>query len=87
MREPSARTAAKRRRAQDLAPLIVPLREGGATLQAIADALNSSGHSTPRGCDWSPSAVREVLLTLDDIRRSEEAGQVDERKPRRGPVR
>jgi len=67
-----ARLARKRQRARDLEGLVVPLRKSGATLQQIANALNASGHRTPRGAFWSPAAVREVLLTLEDQDREEE---------------
>lgn len=37
-------------------------RAGGATLQAIADALNADGITTPTGKAWSPALVRKVTL-------------------------
>jgi hypothetical protein len=38
------------------------LRAGGASLQAIADALNAEGVSTPRGgARWRPSSVQSAL--------------------------
>jgi site-specific DNA recombinase len=37
------------------------LRDDGATLQAIADALNASGHHPRHGGDWRPSTVQSAL--------------------------
>lgn len=50
--------------AAKLAPIIQPLRASGATLQAIAAALNTSGQPTQRGAPWSPTTVRAVLQRL-----------------------
>jgi DNA invertase Pin-like site-specific DNA recombinase len=41
--------------------LIRPLRDGGKTLQEIADSLNASGIPTPRGAMWRPVSVKRVL--------------------------
>jgi DNA invertase Pin-like site-specific DNA recombinase len=41
--------------------LIRPLRDGGKTLQEIADSLNASGIPTPRGAIWRPVSVKRVL--------------------------
>lgn len=38
------------------------LRDAGATFQAIADALNAEGTTTPTGRQWSPALVRKVAL-------------------------
>jgi hypothetical protein len=43
-------------------------RAAGATLGAIADALNGDGVSTRRGGRWHASSVREVLLNEADYR-------------------
>ncbi len=46
------------------ADLVGRLREertAGATLQAIADGLNTEGQTTQRGLPWSPTAVFRVL--------------------------
>jgi len=51
-------------RAEALRGLIVPLREEGRTLQAIADALNLAHILTPRGELWSPVQVRRSLIRL-----------------------
>jgi DNA invertase Pin-like site-specific DNA recombinase len=45
----------------DLLPSIQEQRKAGETLQAIADRLNTDGHTTSRGCQWSPQQVRQVL--------------------------
>ena len=49
------------RDAQKVVGLIRPLRDAGSTLQQIADSLNSSGVTTPRGKQWYPSGVKNVL--------------------------
>ena len=40
----------------------VELRRGGATLQAIAQALTAEGLPTKRGAVWRAGTVRAVLL-------------------------
>lgn len=55
----AADAAAKR-----VADIIMPMREGGSTLHQIASALNSAKVSTPRGRQWTPTAVRNALLRL-----------------------
>jgi DNA invertase Pin-like site-specific DNA recombinase len=46
----------------DLAERIRVMRDGGATLQAICDALNGEGVPTPRGgSQWRPTSLRAVL--------------------------
>ena len=52
------------RNAQAVASLVVPLRERGATLQEVADALNGGGVLTPRGREWRPVQVSRVLGRL-----------------------
>ncbi len=42
-------------------PIIIELREAGATLQQIADHLTDIGIMTARDCAWTPSAVRRIL--------------------------
>ncbi len=51
-------------RAAKLASIVVPLRDHGATLQDIADALNGNGMRTPRGGAWQPTQVARVLTRL-----------------------
>ena len=60
------RTNEKRRqlalqRAQQLASVVVPLRQAGQTLQQIADALNGMGMKTARGGHFHPYSVSLVL--------------------------
>lgn len=51
--------------AQRVADLVIPLRNGKATLQQIADALTKAGIETPRGKKtWHPSSVKNVLARL-----------------------
>ncbi|MBS0202892.1 MAG: recombinase family protein [Planctomycetes bacterium] len=45
----------------DLIPEMQGLRTGGKTLQEIADALNSQGHTTRRGKSWNAVQVMRVL--------------------------
>jgi DNA invertase Pin-like site-specific DNA recombinase len=46
----------------DILPVIEEKqREGAATLQAIADALNADGTPAPRGGEWSPVQVMRIL--------------------------
>jgi hypothetical protein len=44
-----------------VAPLIVELSAGGATLRAIATHLNHEGYVTRRGRPWNPTQVSRVL--------------------------
>jgi hypothetical protein len=52
--------------AHGVAPLVFGLRERGATLQEVADALNEAGLTTPRGTQWRPTQVVRVLKRLKD---------------------
>jgi DNA invertase Pin-like site-specific DNA recombinase len=45
----------------DLQPIMAELRAGGASLQAIADKLNTDGHTTRRGAAWNAMQVARVL--------------------------
>ncbi len=45
----------------DLLPVMRELRDGGATLQAIADQLNADGHETRLKKPWNPTQVMRVL--------------------------
>jgi DNA invertase Pin-like site-specific DNA recombinase len=58
----------------DVARRIRELRDGGATLQAICDALNAEGVPTPRGGSrWRPSSLRAILRPRPETA-EEEAG-------------
>ena len=52
-------------RAERVASIVMPLRERGEALQAIADALNSAGVATARGGIWHASQVQRTLKRLD----------------------
>lgn len=52
--------------AQRVSAVVVPLRKAGASLRAIADALNNANISTPRGGIWGPSQVKYTLDRLTD---------------------
>jgi DNA invertase Pin-like site-specific DNA recombinase len=41
---------------------IIAARQGGSTLQAIADDLNAVGITTPTGRRWSPALVRKITV-------------------------
>jgi DNA invertase Pin-like site-specific DNA recombinase len=45
----------------DLQPAMAEMRASGRTLQAIADELNTRGHTTRRGRPWNPVQVSRVL--------------------------
>lgn len=52
--------------ADRVAAIVLPLRTQGATLRAIAGALNGSGVATARGGAWSASQVQRVLDRLEE---------------------
>lgn len=52
-------------RAEALRPILAPMASADATLQAMADALQSAGVKTARGGDWTPKQVSRVLERLD----------------------
>lgn len=45
----------------DIVPMMKQLRDSGATLQSIADKLNSDGHTTRRGAAWNQVQVKRVI--------------------------
>lgn len=45
----------------DLLPTMLEMRANGMTLAAIAERLNSGGHTTRRGKPWNPVQVARVL--------------------------
>ena len=53
-------------RARKVAGIVKPLRDQGATLREIAEALNGSGVPTARGGQWQASQVQRVLKRLED---------------------
>jgi DNA invertase Pin-like site-specific DNA recombinase len=60
-----AATEARKRLADeayaDLLPLIQEQRNEGATLNAIADKLNSEGYTTRRGKEFTPMTIQRIL--------------------------
>jgi DNA invertase Pin-like site-specific DNA recombinase len=50
----------------DLAPAMQQWRTDGLSLRAIADKLNSEGHTTRRGAAWNPVQVSRVLERAGD---------------------
>jgi DNA invertase Pin-like site-specific DNA recombinase len=48
----------------DLYPTVKGLREQGLSLQAIADNLNATGHTTRRDKRWSPPQIARILRRL-----------------------
>jgi len=52
--------------AEKIAGLVVPLRQSGATLREIAEALNQSGVPTARGGAWQASQVMRIIARLKD---------------------
>jgi len=50
-----------KQRKDDLTPIVEPMRKGGATLQAIASALNKQKISAPRGGKWHAASVARIL--------------------------
>jgi DNA invertase Pin-like site-specific DNA recombinase len=57
----ASRAKAAREAYADLAPLMAEWRDNGLSLHAIADRLNSEGHTTRRGRPWNPVQVSRVL--------------------------
>ena len=56
------------RHAADLAPVIAHLQaEGHTSLPSLAKALNERQMRTPRGGQWHPSSVRNLLARLDEV--------------------
>ena len=53
------------RDANKVSSIVVPMRQKGSTFAQIADALNGAKISTPRGCEWTPTSVRNALKRLE----------------------
>jgi DNA invertase Pin-like site-specific DNA recombinase len=47
-----------------IADELIPLRDQGLSLNAIAKALNDRRIQTSRGCEWTPTAVKRALARL-----------------------
>ena len=52
-------------RAENVAGIIVPLRQAGKPLREIADHLNRAGVQTARGGRWQASQVKRALDRLE----------------------
>lgn len=65
MKRNDAVKANAQRRAEKVEGIIVPLRDAGKTLRAIADELNKAGIPTARGGSWQSSQVMRTLQRLD----------------------
>lgn len=55
------RSQAAREAYSDLLPLMQDMKKAGSSLRAIADRLNSEGHTTRRGSAWNQVQVKRVL--------------------------
>ncbi len=51
----------------DLRPIVADLRQKGLSLNAIADELNTLGHTTRRGRQWNPVQVARILDRFQTI--------------------
>lgn len=58
------------RRAEQLAGIVGPLRDGGKSLREIAGELEAVGVKTARGGVWSAVQVKRVLERLDKPQKS-----------------
>ncbi len=65
MKRNAALQANAKRRADKVAGLILPLRDAGKSLRAIADELNKAGVQTARGGSWQASQVKRILERLE----------------------
>ena len=61
----SARSDKALREARAVAGVVVPLRNAGASLRSICNALNSTGVTTSRGTAFHPSLVARMLQVLE----------------------
>ena len=64
MRRNEVLKAQAQERAEKLGGIVVPLRNQGATLREIVDALTEAGIPTPRGAAWHPTAVSRLLARV-----------------------
>jgi DNA invertase Pin-like site-specific DNA recombinase len=61
--------------AATLAPIVIPMRNTGLSLRAIAEALQAKGIRTARGgSTWTPTAVRNVLARVPVVSTTSAAG-------------
>lgn len=57
----AAHTAKANAYAARVGPIVRGMREGGKSLNAIAEGLNGMGYRSPRGSIWTPMTVKRVL--------------------------
>jgi DNA invertase Pin-like site-specific DNA recombinase len=57
----TVRTANAKNAIADLLPIMQELRAQSMSFQAIADQLNTSGHTTRRGCQWNAIQVKRAM--------------------------
>ena len=50
--------------AERLRTIVLPMREGNATLRDIATALKTAGVETPRGGQWHAKTIQRVIGRL-----------------------
>jgi DNA invertase Pin-like site-specific DNA recombinase len=53
--------------AADIVPMIRDLRAGGASLRQIAAELTARGILTPRGSEWTATAVKRTVERLENV--------------------
>ncbi len=58
------RAAEALQRAQELAPIILPMRQRGDSFRTIAEALTASKLAAPRGGRWNENTVKRTLARL-----------------------
>jgi DNA invertase Pin-like site-specific DNA recombinase len=63
----AARSAKADERASDVAPIIRELRDGGASLREIAAELTTRGIMTPRGSEWTATAVKRAAARTANV--------------------
>jgi len=64
MKRNEAVKANANRRAENIAGIILPLRDAGRTLREIASELDKAGVTTARGGSWSATQVQRALARL-----------------------
>ncbi|WP_459679078.1 recombinase family protein [Vibrio comitans] len=51
---------------EKLRAIVVSMRDAGASLKSIAEALNTQGFRARRGKNWTPAGVRNVLIVCNN---------------------
>ena len=65
MKRNQAAKAGADARAEKVHQIVMPLRSQGASMRAIADALNAAKVQTARGGLWGPSSIKYTLDRLN----------------------